>query len=267
MVGIPSAGGALIVLALIYTLEKNAKYVRASPRMAKSSTTQSEYFRQSYRPMFIPLVQKIISELSSQASKFQITVDNVADRFLIELHEVADALSKSLPKNQIRHSRRFAGLSILTCANKLLRGFCNKPHIDKYDETKGSIYKAAHSKIVSHVETYIAQHREMRDVNSLIKSLDHVKRLSKDGKFRVYTTCGYLLFLKNPRTKRSIVYFIYNGIKKAVRIPENNGYYHSFAAMFGEHQTAVPITVSDGFVNFNDPDMFVFAWGNGRKKN
>ena len=39
-----------------------------------------------------------------------------------------------------------------------------------------------------------------------------------------------------------------------------------FAASMGEHQTTVPMTVCDGIVTFNDRDLLIFLFDNGKPK-
>jgi len=78
------------------------------------------------------------------------------------------------------------------------------------------------------------------------------------------------MLLKNSSTKIALAFFIYNDLGAAVQIPTNEGYYHTFGGTLGRHQTAVPITVEEEIIRFNDSDLFVFALGNGKtskKKN
>ena len=68
------------------------------------------------------------------------------------------------------------------------------------------------------------------------------------------------------KNKQAFVYFLYNDLGIAVKIPAGKGCYHTFSGNFGNHQTAVPVTFDGSTVSFNDDNLFVFAWGNGKSE-
>ena len=59
---------------------------------------------------------------------------------------------------------------------------------------------------------------------------------------------------------------MYNSLQCGVRIPWKRSCYHTFGGNMGVHQTSVPITFDGKYVRFNDPDLFIFAWGNGKSR-
>ena len=275
-----------------YTGKKNAKYVRPSPKMSKQSTTFSEYYRETFDPTFHPLVYKMLNELSNQAGDFQKHTDPVYDRFLFECFNTAlDGNSNYLKggkrkapfpndnafvthdnlkfSQKFMFQRRFAALSILTCGNQFLRGFANMGHVDA-DVLDNDFHQYCMSFL-----------KEMRKelAETCNKHLDlafeHIKRkFEYNNRFTTMTTCGYkILHSQNasdgPTPPKQILgYFLYKYLSVAVSIPTHRSCYHTFDGTMGVHQTTVPLTYtpSTSTVKFNDKDVFIFAWGNGKSR-
>jgi len=80
------------------------------------------------------------------------------------------------------------------------------------------------------------------------------------------TTCGYRIFSRHVTNKIVHAYFMYSSIGIAVSIPTEKSCYHTFDGTMGIHQTTVPVTFcpQDDLVRFDDNDIFIFAWGNGK---
>ena len=60
---------------------KAAKYVRPSPKMSKSASNSSQYYRKTFDSTYMPLVYKLINELSKNAGDWQCYSDRIFDRF------------------------------------------------------------------------------------------------------------------------------------------------------------------------------------------
>ena len=161
--------------------------------------------------------------------------------------------------------RRANAISILTCANELIRGFANTAHLDKHDCLNRNLIKSAKF-IINDVKNFI-DGNQSESMCELKQALQHIQRLGgPDSNFSTYTTCGYKLVLKNSHLKRAYAHFLFNDLGAAIRIPSEFGCYHTFGGMFGKHQTSVPLTCDGERVFFNDQDLFVFAWGAGRSQ-
>ena len=161
--------------------------------------------------------------------------------------------------------RDFAALSILTCGNSFLSGFTNMRHRDHDYITFKSCQAMVHV-----MKKYMLHYNTTKDV-CFLRILSHLKnRFMKNKRFSTYTTCGYKFYEnKNFQTKgmkRHRVYFIYNSLGVAISLNSLNSYYHTFDASFGSHQTSVPLTETKTHVIFNDTDLFVLAWGNGKSE-
>ena len=269
-----------------YTGKKSAEYVRPSPRMSKASTTRSEYYRSSFDSTFHPLIYKLINQLSSQASQFQKNGDPVYDRFLYEAFVKYEDLTRqeskkdgdclesckkrkrdetqSKPRNKNKkrlYHRRFAALSILTCGNKVLRGFANIGHKD--NDFLDKQFHTCSLKILKAMRYEIKQKGNAH----LKRAFDHIRRKYHfQNKFSTMTTCGYRIFSRHVTNKIVHAYFMYSSIGIAVSIPTEKSCYHTFDGTMGIHQTTVPVTFcpQDDLVRFDDNDIFIFAWGNGK---
>ena len=258
-----------------YTGKKSADFVRPSPRMEKEAANLSEYFRKHFDPTYLPLIYKLVNELSKTAGNFQNVADKVFDRFQLEcwrmLEEFLDQYRPS-KKRKLRttgsDNRRFAGLSILTAGNSKISGFTNMPHWDEPDLWSSAFCKMANTfldKLISNVTN-----PDVFCSTSYVKAVSHLKRLSQASytrTFSSYTTCGYSLSLKNQKNLKKKVhfcYFIYLSLGIAVRIPSNRTAYHMFGGALCEHCTGVPVTYDGKYVKFNDDDLYVLAWGNGQ---
>ena len=159
--------------------------------------------------------------------------------------------------------RRFATISILTCGNDVCSGFANAGHEDVNDRLC-PLLQGIGDYMLNHVQKYIEQ-CTYQDTRKLKMALKHVRRLRKNGLSSSFTTCGYKVFLNDKeKKKKAYVYFIYNSLGVAVLIPSHMGCYHTFGGFFGKHQTAVPVTFDGEYVRFNNDDLFVMAWGNGK---
>ena len=146
--------------------------------------------------------------------------------------------------------------------NRFIRGFANKPHLDMNDVCDAELRKAG-KLIIEDVESEIDKY-ELHD-DPLNTALKHIKKMvgTECGQSTL-TTCGYNMTLAGVNQKTAHGYFIFNDLDVAVEIPTNCGYYHTFSGTFGFHQTAIPVTFDGKYVNLNDEDLMVFAWGAGK---
>ncbi len=257
-----------------YTGKKDAGYVRPTPRMSKESTTYSEYFRQDFDPTFMPLVHDLVTKLSHCATTFQRFTDSIFDSFekecrkiwadiILQVNDIKDTPEKTFVDDSEFKKRRFAFLSILTAGNSKVRGFTNTVHTDKYDAWNKILLCIAESLLQE-----LSDQAQLQKDPILGMAVKHIQRLSTasvKNAFSSYTTCGYHLNFKSRHTKRRcLAFFLYLSLKVAVSIPLNRVCFHTFGGFMGEHLTTVPLTYDDDNVYFNDKDLFVFAWGNGR---
>ena len=128
------------------------------------------------------------------------------------------------------------------------------------------------SKLLQCIATRVLQetfdnvrHNSLRCGKRTEAALHLLKLYSSQKKIATYTTCGYKTFVKDE-TKKVFAYFLYNSLQCGVRIPLKRSCYHTFGGNMGVHQTSVPITFDGKYVRFNDPDLFIFAWGNGKSR-
>lgn len=275
-----------------YTGKKNAKYVRPSPKMSKQSSTFSEYYRESFDSTFHPLVYKMLNELSIQAGDFQKHTDPVYDRFLFECfntcsdgnHNYQKSRKRNTPSQdnkvsvphddlnlsqKFRFQRRFAALSILTCGNEFIRGFANMGHVDA-----DVLDNDFHHYCMSFLDEMKKELAESSNIH-LHLAFDHIKRkFEYNNRFTTMTTCGYKMLHSQHASdgmtppKQILAYFLYKYLNVAVSIPTHRSCYHTFDGTMGVHQTTVPLTYtpSNCTVKFNDKDVFIFAWGNGKSR-
>ena len=252
-----------------YIGKKSAAYVRPTPKMSRGSISSSEYYREQFDPTFLPLIYKLINKLSDQAQVFQIVVDPVYDKFLLEcycrnnpkVNTRPNGISSNDSKRFLRH-RRFAALSIMTCGNSKTIGFANVAHKDNdYIDSTG--HKAG-LKVLQSINTEC----EISRNHSCHFALRHIaKKFLFSGKFSTYTTCGYKTIFDTESNDASIflrAYFLYNSLGVGIEIPQDKSCYHTFDATSSLHQTTVPIIEDAHEVTFNCSNSFIFAWGNGK---
>jgi len=287
-----------------YTGKKAASYVRATPKMSKESTTLSEYYRDSFDPTFLPVIYKLMNKLSDQAQTFQAAVDPVYDSFLSacfsrndlsilirpkifqDLHQDSfskrgidsssrkykDSRDESIriyspdltidkPKKYFRH-RRFAGLSIMTNGNTKTIGFSNTGHTDNdfidRHTLESSIEVLNEFKDEIHGSTNKHGHHAFQHLQG---------RFLKKNNFSTYTTCGYKVLLNGDMRNHNNhlrAFFLYNSLGIAIGIPHKQSCYHTFDATSCMHQTTIPIIEDEQSIIFQNGDISIFAWGNGK---
>ena len=243
-----------------YIGKKNAEYVRPSPKMSTENTGKSEYYRSTFDSTFLPLIYKMLNELSIKCESFQISADPIYDKFLLLCFD--QLKTQTGTNNNDLTKGRFAGLIVLTCGNSKCRGFANITHIDC--DFLNKAFQDTADQLLNELQEVTGE------VESLKKIHKHLSRIRSYGKgFFTYSTIGYKVLFKDSSSSQNkfvVAYFLYNSIQKAVKIPVTFSCYQMFAASMGEHQTTVPMTVCDGIVTFNDKDLLIFAFGNGKPR-
>jgi len=243
-----------------YIGKKNAEYVRPTPKMSTANTGKSEYYRSTFDSTFLPLIYKMLNELSIKCESFQISADPIYDKFLLSCFDQLKI--KTGTNNNDLTKGRFAGLIVLTCGNSKCRGFANVTHIDS--DYLNKAFQETADQLLNELQEIAGE------VESLKKIHQHLSRIRSYGKgFFTYSTIGYKVLFKDSSSSQNkfvVAYFLYNSIQKAVKIPVTFSCYQMFAASMGEHQTTVPMTVCDGIVTFNDTDLLIFAFGNGKPR-
>ena len=285
----------------VYAGLKGAEYVRPTPQMSKGAVLLSQYFRKNFNPTFMPLIYKLINQLSQDAGLYQTYSDRIYDRFQSACWKRIEELEKAeedaqedkeeaqeenndskLPaativprkRRKINHdlaktNKRFASLSILTGGNSKISGFANMPHFDMWDLWSKFFTQKANE----YLDELVGLQFVTGASPSFVKAINHLKRhsvASYTGSFSSYTTCGYQVTM-NDRIQFSfrkfhLCFFLYLNLGIAVNIPANRTCYHMFGGALCQHLTAVPITVDHQYVRFNDKDLYVLAWGNGRSE-
>ena len=255
----------------VYTGNRDAEYIRKSPKMSKKIIKETEYYRDQFNPTFHPLVYKMINAMTLQASAFQKQLDPFYDKFLIETYhhdlckhvEEVEASENADSSKRIKVTRRVPRkgerrsncLSILTAGNSQTSGFANLGHEDP-DHLDAEVQESAIEVLKKINSDKSCQNMDHKRV------LQHLRKIySKCNQFHVYTTCGYKMLLKDSK-KIPLAFFLYNSLKVAVVIPRESCY-HTFGGKMGCHQTTFPVTFDGNIVRYNDDDLYILAWGSG----
>ena len=267
---------------------RQVEFVRPTPRMPSEDVMKSEYTRQEFDMTYMPLIYKMGNTLSETAVTHQTAVDRLYDRFLLDCHSIdlekimnEDKSSRKKLRDILRRScttatndhvtvplrdqlRRTSCLTILTAMNEYIRGFANKPHLDVGDVCEKDLIIAG-QRIIEDVKFHLRDTSiPQKQRKQFEVALNHISKIiNLECGQSTFTTCGYNVCLRNSK-KSPHVFFLFNDLQTAVQIPQNKGCYHTFGGMFGVHQTAVPVTFDGQYVNMNDNELFVFAWGAGK---
>ena len=243
-----------------YIGKKNAEYVRPSPKMSTENIGKSEYYRSTFDSTFLPLIYKMLNELSIKCESFQMSADPIYDKFLLSCFD--QLKTQTGTNNNDLTKGRFAGLIVLTCGNSKCRGFANVTHIDS--DYLNKAFQETADGLLNELQENAGEIASLKNIHK------HLSRIRSYGKgFFTYSTIGYKVIFKDSSSSKNkfvVAYFLYNSIHKAVKIPVTFSCYQMFAASMGEHQTTVPMTVCDGIVTFNDTDLLIFAFGNGKPR-
>ena len=214
----------------------------------------------------------MIHKLQVQAEVFQRIVDPIYDRFLRDVNcipctqsnpsQVIEAHTKEIVvKTFHQKKKRYASITLLTAGKNVSSGFSNMKHRD---------CDYVNSRLLSQC-MYVLLAYQSFFKKTIYKNeysyLNHIRRrFLYKNQFPLYTTCGYRIFISENNEIKHFAFFIYNDFGIAISLTSNESMYHTFDAFLVEHQTSVPISVDNGFVYFNHPSLFIFAWGNGKSE-
>lgn len=227
-------------------VRKNADRIHPSPVIGPSLKSESQYFRQDWDLTYMPLIQKVVNKLTSDATKHCIDNFQVVDRFLLQQEEgtMFDGI------------RRHCRVSIITCGGKNTLGFSCTQHRDTTD------LKYKHDDITNPDTKRIEEMNEngKTDKSDLYNQKVEIHK-SLFG-FGVPTTCGYKLVTTDQMTLEDmcfLAYFIIGGFNACVPIQDNM--YHIFLGYAFAHSTALPIAILNGIVHYHIDGVNLFAWG------
>ncbi len=252
----------------VYPGKRNQHRAIRTPQTCKEDMIFSQMHRAKFESTYLPIVQKFINQLTSQAVQVMTTTDRSYERFLhrvfLSMHKnsATDKSEEEIEKNGnlFMSSRRLCNWSIVTAGNHAskLDGFANCPHKDKGDKFFSTFQTAALSLLDTEMKKY-------KSAYEITKQLNYYKRMYDVGKgFALPTTCGYKILEVpsfNPQMKESDLHghFLSIGLGVSVRLRSN--IYHYFYGSIFSHCTAIPITVKDSRVTMFTGDLNVFAWG------
>ena len=159
--------------------------------------------------------------------------------------------------------REHCRISILTCGDKNVIGFCNTSHVDKKDTNNTNLSDIVIDKLKEEQENKIDTFTRLHDLYTYTRKYIQVHGIG------ISTTCGYKICFENPQKildelifSFSIkAYFIFNGLRCCFVI--KSGLYHNFRADCFSHQTSVPIIISKTHVIYKDTNINILAWGAG----
>ena len=227
-----------------------SKMGSCTPTTPKEHVALSQYYRQHFRDMARPLLEKIICQLGYSAARFGSVGDSLYNLLCVD-NELSPCRVALVTGGVTRGAQE---------SNRVI-GFCNTPHLDGTDKISGKRL----AKIQEKISTGINIVKENNEVDSTL--LEYANKFGKKNGFQVPTTCGYQWITKDQEHVDFYCYFINNGLKSAVRIADGVG--HQFYAGSFSHHTSVCLAVVGGKVVLVDPEgsMNLFAWGKGSKKN
>ena len=287
-----------------YIGKKAAVYVRATPKVSKESTTLSEYYRDSFDPTFLPVIYKLLNNLSNQAQTFQTAVDPVYDRF------ISACFSRNNPSILIR-PKKFQELYQDSVFSRGIHASSKKYKYSREEsiETPSlnskvkkrkqyfghrrcaalSIMTNGNTNILGFANTghtdndFIDTHTLQSSLEVLNEFRDEIngstnihanhafqhlqRRFLKNNNFSTYTTCGYKVLQKfdfNDEKNHLRAFFLYNSLGIAIEIPHKQSCYHTFDATSCTHQTTIPILEEEQSISFHNENLSIFAWGNGK---
>ena len=251
----------------IYAGTRAMKCVRMSPRMGKSIVKECQFFRQNWNVNSIPLIQKTINELTTNAMRHRYRMDAFHEVLVTMYHKY------NLPsyRSQKCDYRGFCRVSILTCGDKKLMGFCNGYHKDKNDTLQRSFIKLLQSKIQLDInDIYKKEKKDQIQFHNLLDNTLYAQEYLDKFSLGVSTTCGYKFInhseenLMNECT-HVYAYFLLNDYDIAFKIEDN--LYHNFKAYIFGHQTSLPIVVNKKTVHYKINGFEILAWGAGGRRN
>ena len=220
-----------------------------SPTTPTEHVVQCQYYRQHFRDMARPLLEKIIRKLGYTAARFGRVGES-----LYSLLCVDNELSPC------RVALVTGGATRGTQQSDRVIGFANTPHLDGTDKIVGKRLAEIKEKLIAGRKLFELS----PDVDSSL--LEYAEKFDKDIGFQVPTTCGYQWITKENKPVQFYCYFINNGLGTAVRIADGVG--HQFYAGTFTHHTSVCLAIVNGKVTMVDLEgsMNLFAWGKGSSK-
>ena len=214
-------------------LRSNGRRVHPSPITGPSLLTSSQYFRETWDMTLMPVIQKVVNNLTKHAADHGVKCDRKMNNLLF-------ALNTGYRSRMRRHCR----VSIITCGSNKSIGFGCTNHVDKQDKCSQELQEKVHEVTLSTKKT-----RNFKTVMELIG-------------VGVPTTCGYKLIVDKEMDvgeKYVVAYFIMSGFGCCVRI--HSELYHFFYGYTFSHSTAIPVVVDGDEVLYYDAGVNVFAWG------
>ena len=221
-----------------------------NPRKGRSSVNKSCRWTDIPDPVFIPLINHIVSSLTVEANGMAKASDPILDRFYQKIWSLSsdwkEVQCNNKPADRYNELHLFTGP--LANGDALpVRGYANSMHIDKNDCFQRTFNKLGENHLIHALNKCLTPGNEERKLFT-IEAILHILRLGKgDGKrgWNLQATCGYLSKYKsnanNERRRGISALFIYNGIQRAINIPTNRVSYMTWDTSV-LHQTSLPYT-------------------------
>lgn len=221
----------------------------ATPTTPKEHIADSQYYRQHYRDLARPFVEKVIRKLGYTAALFG-SVGDPLYQFISFDNELSPC----------RVALVTGGASVGTQKGDRVIGFCNTPHVDRTDKISDGRQERLQERITLG-QQLIKEHPEVD-----ASLLNYAEKFGKVIGFQVPTTCGYQWITKNDKAIEFYCYFLSIGLRSAVRIVDGIGH-QMYAGSFGHHTSAC-LAIVTGKVVLVDQEgsMNLFAWGKGSKR-
>lgn len=210
--------------------------------------------------LFLPILNWYMDVLSAEANVFSKASDVDLYNFFIEVFKQAEGGEHLQCNNRPAYGINDMGLFTLDF-------FCTE-HADGNDSFGSQFATRGVNYARSALQHCLVESSNKQSVESLL----HILRQGRqnDGRYnwRLPATCGYQVnFSPVDKNRKACVFFLYNSIQRAVKIPINRVSYQTWNTS-KRHQTAMSYTYDDKYVYLNDKNLSVIGWGcaKGRKR-
>lgn len=248
-----------------YYGKNQAAYVRPTPNKSKEEIYSHCLWRQSFNPLFAPLLMKYLNIISQQSTKYDAAFDQVGDTLQTKIFQ---QLGLRLDKWKL------AALTILT------KNFANQAHFDKNDIFGDEFLAIARS--------LVDECRDILTIEQKPKRNSHSFGLKHASKKNVYrnklavnthlsnllrsvedcsrpTCCGYKVLGKLDQQEELLATF--TNLSCGISINIVNDIYLRFFGAKSLHLTTVPLVINwenNTIRLINVTSLTILAWGIGR---
>jgi len=276
----------------LYNATNQALYVRATPLNGQSSTTSREKGNQQDRAEFLPLIRHLFKLLSASSCQADEQLDPVFNQFLrgcaSQSSEGESVTCKNNPSSVHNNLMILTGPSL---GNVPVRGYANGGHNDKNDNGEHMLNAIAKKRLFNQLDKcqemltraqYAGDTEAISQALKTLLAISHVSRLfsktaktkkrkrnceeeevegKEDWKIAIRAICGHLVQYSQDNGREVSSLFVYNSLKKAVKMPMNRCVYHRWNAADINHQTAIPYSFDSQYVYMNDEYLSILGWG------